>query len=556
MKKKTTIIILAACLVLININFVTAQNTEKTYEKNENTEENLSYDFSDEYGIQWEMNFGSDNSYGARYEGPQPIGDCDNDGQNELLVGGRDSSLRIFEWDNSKQTYLEMHTLHCPGYPLVDMDADGFGIGDLTGDGENEIAVSWYATIHKWSDGRYTTLGVSKWLEDNGGGSPDCLIGDCDNDGQNELILSCRFWGRSVPEIVVFGWNGLSLVKEAEWDDPGVDGAVFMAGIGDIDEDDENEIVCGSANKVVVLDWDKQNNEFKSTILKTTDGWENYPFACVCKDSDMDGKNEIHVGYYSPDITIFEWNGQGYEIKYEKHWPGEGVLIESLDVGDVDDDGKPEVCAGTNLVHILQWDGSTYVEEAVLPTFGELAVLNIGDCDNDGKNEIHAGSVIIDHDQDFMSWVYKYGLEPNYDLYDKQNLNTYGTLKVKVEQTGLGKGLGGASVAAWNLDTKTWYDIQPEQFIRGKYVRYYLPPGEYLLRVSIENYESQETTITVNDDEITSYTFSLKSKSKNIIPVQRFLNPLFLQILKKFFDSHPLLQDLFKLFILNELRDI
>ena len=45
------------------------------------------------------MNFGSDRHYGARYEGPQPIGDCDNDELNELLVGGRDAALRIFEWD-------------------------------------------------------------------------------------------------------------------------------------------------------------------------------------------------------------------------------------------------------------------------------------------------------------------------------------------------------------------------------------------------------------------------------------------------------------------------
>jgi len=29
------------------------------------------------YGIQWEMNYGNDPREGARYEGPQPIGDCD-----------------------------------------------------------------------------------------------------------------------------------------------------------------------------------------------------------------------------------------------------------------------------------------------------------------------------------------------------------------------------------------------------------------------------------------------------------------------------------------------
>ena len=169
----------------------------------------------------------------------------------------------------------------------------------------------------------------------------------------------------------------------------------------------------GYENKVVVLDWDKETGEFDPTVLKTTEGWESWPFACICKDSDMDGKNEIHVGYYSPEITIFEWNGTGYEVKFEKQWPGEDAIIEGLDVGDVDDDGMAEVCAGTNLVHILQWNGSTYVEEAVLPTFGGLAVVSIGDCDNDGRNEINVGSVWVERGQDFMSWVFKYGWESN-----------------------------------------------------------------------------------------------------------------------------------------------
>ena len=185
--------------------------------------------FSESYGVQWEMNYGSDPSYGARYEGPQPIGDCDNDGDNELLIGGRDSVLRVMKWSESQQTYEQTHTLHSPFYYIQlflqrigrgngPMDADGFAIGDLTGDGENEIAVSWYATVHKYIGGKYRVIGWNNWIERNGGGSPDCYIGDCDNDGQNELILSCRDWYDSVPEIVVFKWNGFRLVKVADWD--------------------------------------------------------------------------------------------------------------------------------------------------------------------------------------------------------------------------------------------------------------------------------------------------------------------------------------------------
>jgi hypothetical protein len=540
MKRKITTLVLVICFIITNISFVGAQNVnnEVNYEKNNHP---LNYEFSDEYGIQWEMNFGSNIRYGARYEGPQPIGDCDNDGLNELLVGGRDSHMRIFEWDETNKTYFEMHTLHCPRYPLVSMDADGFAIGDLTGDGENEIAVSWYATIHKWIDKKYEILDFNTWLEDNGGGSPDCYIGDCDNDGQNEFILSCRYWTHSVPEIVVFEWNDSKLVKVAEWDDPGVNGIVFMAGLGDTDYDGENEIVCGSENKVVVLDWDKAELEFDATIIDSTQGWQNYPFACVCKDSDMDGQDEIHIGYHGPRIKFFEWDGQDYQIKYEKEWIGEGALIEGLDVGDVDCDNISEVCAGTDVVHILQWNGSTYVEEAVLPTFGELAVLNIGDCDNDGKNEIHAGSVIIHSGQDFMSWIFKYGLEPlNDDI-----MTPSGSLDVTVKSARFKIPLNGVSVAAWNLETRVWYDIGPKFVGPGSYYRSNLPVGEYLLRAVIEDYEIKDTTVNISDGEVTSYTFYLQPdfRERNSKD-QGYFNP-FLQFLKGLTIRYPLLEKLF-----------
>ena len=114
MNKKVITIFIIIVLAIINVTFASADfkvNNEITYQ-------NQDIVFSEDYGIQWEMNFGSDWRYGARYEGPQPIGDCDNDGLNEMIIGGRDNKLRIFEWNEDKQTYLEMHTLFPPFYPV------------------------------------------------------------------------------------------------------------------------------------------------------------------------------------------------------------------------------------------------------------------------------------------------------------------------------------------------------------------------------------------------------------------------------------------------------
>jgi hypothetical protein len=422
MKKQITTLIVALCIISISSfgmvsGSVEFNNDEITYKKNKTC-------FGKEdYGLQWEMNYGSDPNWGARYQGPQPIGDCDNDGLNELLIGGRDGMLRVMEWNENKQTYDENRRIHGPYYHWLNllqifglsngpMDPGGFAIGDLTGDGKNEVAGTWMAGVHKYFFGDYRLIGFNPWIFNNGGGNPDCLIGDYDDDGRNELIMSGGpiIDGAQIPELIIYEWRSGRLIKEAEWDDPGIDGYIFYSGIGDADNDGDNEIVCGNANKVIVLDWNTDNDVFDTTVIKITHGWEGYPFANIIKDSDMDGLNEIHVSYYGPRISIFEWDGNSYEIKYEKDWPGEGLLIEALDVGDVDDDGKPEVCAGTDIIHILQWNGETYEEEALIDeTFGDLAVLCIGDCDNDGKNEINAGSVIVNSGEDFMSWIFKYG---------------------------------------------------------------------------------------------------------------------------------------------------
>jgi hypothetical protein len=539
MNKKIAVICLVLCVSIVNFSMASANVSLKNAET-EITDQFIKYDFSDDYGIQWEMNFGSDRDYGARLEGPQPIGDCDNDGDNEILVGGRDGRIRVFEWDETKQTYLEMHTLHCPFYPFESSDPGGFAIGDLTGNGKNEIGASWSTAIHKWNNGKYKIIGFNNWIFENGGGSADCYVGDYDTDGENELIMSggpMHDWS-TVPEIMVYKWNGASVVKEAEWDNPDTYGFVYMAGLGDVDEDGENEIVCGSGLKVFVLDWDKDKKEFDETIIKTTGGYD-YPFACVCKDSDGDGKDEIHIGFWSPKFTIMEWNGNGYETKFEKEWPDEGQLIEGVDVGDVDDDGIAEVCVGTDVVHVLQWNGSTYVEEAVLPTYGDLSVVSIGDCDNDGINEINAGSVMIDHGQDYMFWVYKYGYNTQKNGETKTE---YGSLKVTVKRAIFGTLLNDASVAAWNLETGTWYVIQDVSGVKGSYKRIDLPEGEYLLRVQMERYKKQEVTITINAGQKTTHTFILKSTSlSRTASVQRPISNLLIQILEKIIDNFSLL---------------
>lgn len=405
--KKLYLGVFLVLILLINVGTLTIAISQKdsidqvTYIQSE----------SDGYTIQWMKEYGMSPWSDARYQGPQPIGDSDNDGENELLISGRDAALRVMEWDEAEQTYIETYTLRPPLYPFVNCDAGGMAIGDVTNDGENEIAATWYTTVYKYMSSSYRIIGLNPYIFFNNGGSADCYIGDCNNDGENELILGggqLRRRSSPVGEITVFKWNGLYLERIAEWDDPDVDGYAYMPGVGDVDYDGENEIVCAYAEKVVVLNWNDQQDAFIPTEIQRPSPLSDYPFGIVCKDCDNDGKDEILLSYYDPRISIFKYDGEKYDVQYDITWPEGEPVIEGIDVGDTDDDGYNEVAAGAGETHILQWNGSTYVEEAVLPTFGWMAVVCIGDCDNDGKNEINAGNVDVETGKQYTEWVFKY----------------------------------------------------------------------------------------------------------------------------------------------------
>ena len=406
MKKIIPLFILVVLISISTINITNAMSYSY-HEKN-----TITQGTNNGYGLQWMMEYGSSPWTDARYQGPQPIGDADNDGLNELLISGRDSAIRVMEWNENTQTYEQNHILRPPLYPFINCDAGGMAIGDVTNDGTNEVAATWYTTVYKYISSTYKIIGLNPYIFWNNGGNPDCLIGDFDTDGKNELILSGGPLGRRnspVGEITVFRWNGYYLERIAEWDDPEDQGYVYMAGLGDVDNDKENEIVCAYEDKVIVLNWDAQEHEFIPTQINRPAPLSDYPFGVVCKDCDNDGVDEILLSYYVPRVSIFKWNGEDYITQFDHTWPDGEPVIEGIDVGDTDDDGLNEVAVGVGETYILQWDGSTYVEEAVLPTFGWMAVVCIGDCDNDGKNEINCGNVEVENGQQFTEWVFKYG---------------------------------------------------------------------------------------------------------------------------------------------------
>ncbi len=358
--------------------------------------------YQDEYQLQWSHNYGTGIS-DARYQGAQPIGDADNDGTNEFLIGGRDGELHVMKYNTITETYDEQALITEPGGSGD--NPGGFAIGDLDNDGLNEIAVAWdyRFSAFEWTGTTYTQIGTT-WTGHGTDNTYDCYIGDYDDDTDNEIIIADDTYSSTQPEITVLAWDpvGEDFIEETYWYYPGGNVITPMAWVADVDDDSQNEIICVPGYDLIVLDWSSKTKTFTPTTINT---FSSQTYACIGGDINNNGIPEIAVGLEASAAYIYEWDGNTYQQLWTTNWPGEDDVIEAVAIGDSDDDGVIEVAFGTDLVHILSWDGSTYSEENVLPTAGMLAPLAIGDCDGDGNNEITTGNVA---GSPYYQWVFKH----------------------------------------------------------------------------------------------------------------------------------------------------
>ena len=367
---------------------------------------------NDIWMLQWSKEFSNGHAQFA-----QPIGDVDNDGLNEIAIGGfRDKNITILQWNPTSHTY-EIEAIWNEGGGA----AGGVAIGDINNDGENELVVVWdfcidgknRTCIYKWNGEHYEKI-ETIFLE-NIRIYYDCFIGDFNDDGENELLLFG--WADEGAELVVYKWDGEAFVMIASWDDPtgtGYQTFIPMACIGDVDVDGKAEILCTPGRKLVVLDFD--GKQFIATeIYKTTAGQWKITYGVDIGDINGNGIPEIALGlgsqvYEIPTALLFEYDvatGQYKEV-WNATWEEEMGVIEAIDIADGDNDGKNELYAATNVVHVIGWNGLSYFEKSIIDeTYGVIPSVNVGDCDNDGNNEVKVNVIRDYENRPLKEWIFK-----------------------------------------------------------------------------------------------------------------------------------------------------
>ncbi len=262
----------------------------------------------------------------------------------------------------------------------VEGNVNHVNAGDLDNDGLQEIAIS---------VSRYTSVGTAGWLilfdidgnllwKESGMPSISNMeIADVDNDGKSDIIIGVLSY--------LHVYDYLGDVKMKRQTQHGND--LLSVDIADLENDGEPEIITGGGhrhNNIYVFDssggrkWIALAPEEANAVLGV--------------DMDDDGVKEVLVGtvgrhgvfYKSSYLMLFNYTG-GVIWKYKT-----GRGIESINVADVDGDGRKEIFAGSlHYLYVLDLDGNDLWNYT---TRGYITEIIVEDLDGDGEKEVIVGS--------------------------------------------------------------------------------------------------------------------------------------------------------------------
>jgi hypothetical protein len=244
---------------------------------------------------------------------------------------------------------------------------------------------------------------------------------DLDGDGQAEIVTGGCYdnttpisTGSLVAQLCV--WDGATMTLENVrtwfWTSST---SITSVAVSDVDGDGKQEIVTGGwyddgARTVAQLCvWDGATLAFENVaVWYWTDSTSINSVAVG--DVDDDGQQEIVTGGYFNDGTrlnaqLVVWSGVSLALENVRTWHwASPTIINSVAVGDVDDDAQLEIVTGGYYwgemgedAQLCVWDGASLSCEGVATwhsggaIYTAIIFVAVGDVDSDGETEILTG---------------------------------------------------------------------------------------------------------------------------------------------------------------------
>jgi len=335
------------------------------------------------------------------------VADVDLDGNMEIVFGNYDGQIGVIEFKGGYRAEWKS--------PKLEYRLWGLDIGDANNDGRPDIVAGGgdgHVFVFDGKDHRQL------WK------SPDLVrdahgirVADVDSDGSNEIVVGCGY-RTDVPHgrIYVFNWSThQEMFKDAAISKE-FDTKLRGMAVADIDRDGQNEIIAGSG---VALG--EKPGEGYVRVFSGMDGrleWKSPDTngdveGLVVADSDGDGNLEITGGngyrYFQGYAFQYRYRGPGgvgSPPVYEQVWFSDniGPKAYGLGVGDIDRDGVNEIVVGNQPGYIWAFDGATRQVKWKSPLLGsDILGIALADVDQDGVVEIIAGQGGYQGKADFTS---------------------------------------------------------------------------------------------------------------------------------------------------------
>ena len=236
-------------------------------------------------------------------------------------------------------------------------------------------------------------------------------IGDIDNDGLNEIVGGGGGGGNPNynASLIVYRLMNNKWVEKLIWMPPDV--RVRDVEIGDVDNDNKNDIVAITHEKGVMGIFSFKNNEWIKRELMDKFSEITYVHEVEIGDVDNDGLNEIFTTPTDPNvelgekqpgiISMFKWDGNKFNRFQVDHF--DDAHSKEIVIGDVDNDNRLELIAsidGLNnprtylKIKKYEWINNELKGEIIWEFDNELKsrTMAVGDINNDGKNELLIGT--------------------------------------------------------------------------------------------------------------------------------------------------------------------
>jgi len=302
--------------------------------------------------------------------------DLNKDGKNEIILGtGQEDATAglAFFYVLSTDGHKITHQVATQALMRSSLFTHNFGVYDIDGDGLQEVISAYCGTgeVTRYDINSQLTEVVSRVLYHCTGSGEDSFIADVDNDGRVEY-LTCDCYRVDQARVHIFDFDDEgNLILPPRITIDGYDGQKCFncsLEIGDIDNDGTNELI---------VSWKKKSGINLGTILayrvrardaqiaytltqddKSLDLGYAEKMMCVA-DADNDGKNELIVT--TRGEPRWGGGGLGHTFMFKIKAPTKIIktlVADFLDgkadalwpaVGDADNDGRNEIVLATGV---------------------------------------------------------------------------------------------------------------------------------------------------------------------------------------------------------------